>query len=120
MHSEPTFKWYCLIAENSSQALCSILCNLWNNTLQLQEFLRERESLFPLVQITVNFDSLMLYSNMLYFGNFKAGYGMCCRGEGRRVGRTNRYGPFLHIIPTVIHSRESYLVRMCVFTPVSN
>lgn len=71
-----------------------------NKTSQLKQFLNLRESLFPLIEIIIfNFDSLMLYSNMLYFGNFKAVYGMCCRGEGRRrVGRKDRDGPFLHLL----------------------
>lgn len=71
-----------------------------NGTKLLKQFLNIRESLFPLVEIIIfNFDSLVLYSNTLYFGNFEAVYGMCCRGEGRRrVGRKDCDGPFSSLL----------------------
>lgn len=75
------------------------------------KFLNIRESLFPLVEIIFNFDSLELYSNMLCFGNCKAMYGMFCRGESRRrLGRKDCDGPFVHLfsgIPSVIDLCES-------------
>jgi len=35
---------------------------------------------------------------MLYLGNSKAVYRMCCRGAGRRGGRRDCDGPFLRLL----------------------
>lgn len=42
----------------------------WNKSPERQQFLNVRGSLFPLEIIIFNFDPLMLYSDVLCFGNF--------------------------------------------------